>query len=406
MIKNNIISISGEPVTGKSSNIQTIKQKLMENGYKEENIHIISAGHQFRDYFNSVLNFILNINDDKKIQELSKDNCIQTIIKNPKYKSDLIRIIANLKSSNALEHISIEQANNMPELQDLRFLIDTIIDTRIYDLGQNLNQKDYTDEFWIVDSRLAFKNIPHSFSVRLTCRPDIAGKRLFNDKSRGKEDNDYKNIEDAIAQREKRKNGEISRYLQRYNIDLTDENNYNLIIDTSFSNINDISNTILTCFDRYKNNQTVAKKWASPKQMLPLQRDITTCRPSFKNYSIDDMRASITKNGYDQNYPIEVVEYNNKKYIIEGHHRNFAAAYEGNTLVPYEVLSKDDDPSTENYYGGCSPKRIAQSLSKDYLYGHEFFLDKITDGGRFSYKQIYPDIFDEIDKNSQEIELD
>ena len=140
--------------------------------------------------------------------------------------------------------------------------------------------------------------------------------------------------------------------------------------------------------------------------MLPLQRDITTCRPSFKNYSIDDMRASITKNGYDQNYPIEVVEYNNKKYIIEGHHRNFAAAYEGNTLVPYEVLSKDDDPSTENYYGGCSPKRIAQSLSKDYLYGHEFFLDKITDGGRFSYKQIYPDIFDEIDKNSQEIELD
>ena len=67
MIKNNIISISGEPVTGKSSNIQTIKQKLMENGYKEENIHIISAGHQFRDYFNSVLNFILNINDYKKI---------------------------------------------------------------------------------------------------------------------------------------------------------------------------------------------------------------------------------------------------------------------------------------------------------------------------------------------------
>lgn len=40
MIKNNVISISGEPVTGKSSNIRAIKQKLIEKGFKEENIHI------------------------------------------------------------------------------------------------------------------------------------------------------------------------------------------------------------------------------------------------------------------------------------------------------------------------------------------------------------------------------
>ena len=60
MIKNKIISISGEPVTGKSSNIKMIKQKLIESGYKEENIHVISAGHKFRDYFNEVLNFIGN----------------------------------------------------------------------------------------------------------------------------------------------------------------------------------------------------------------------------------------------------------------------------------------------------------------------------------------------------------
>ena len=111
MIKNNIISISGEPVTGKSSNIKAIKQKLIERGYKEENIHIISAGHDFRDYFNEVLSFIESYNNDKKLKELYNKGVIKEIFENPKYKSDLINIMAKLKSKNYAENITIEQAN-------------------------------------------------------------------------------------------------------------------------------------------------------------------------------------------------------------------------------------------------------------------------------------------------------
>lgn len=399
MIKNKIISISGEPVTGKSSNIKMIKQKLIESGYKEENIHVISAGHKFRDYFNEVLNFIGNCEDDKKLKELYNKGVMKEIIENSHYRSNLTNAMAKLKFMKNAENITIEQANNMPELKEIRALIDTIIDEGIKKKGQEINKEEREDEFWIVDSRLAFKNIPDSFSVRLTCRSDIAGKRLFSDKSRGAEDNNYKNEEDAINQREKRKNGEIERYKRRYNVDLTDEDNYDLIIDTSFSSIDDISDTIIRCLERYQEGKFIPKKWASPKEMLPLQGERTTCEPSGKGLSIDDVIISIRENGYDQDYPIEIVEVDGKKYIINGHHRNFASAHAGKTLIPYEVLAKDDENLPKCYWGGCPAREVTECLTNGKLWGHEGFFDK--KGKKFSYEEIYANIYAELDEREK-----
>ena len=400
MIKNNVISISGEPVTGKSSNIRAIKQKLIEKGFKEENIHIISAGHRFREYFNEILNFIKSYDNDEKLKEMYDEGVIKEIIENPEYRSTLTKVMAKLKSMDIMDSVSIEQANNMPELREIRALVDTIIDEEIRRIGQEINQKERNDEVWIMDSRLAFKNIPDSFSVRLTSRPDIAGKRLFDDKSRGEEDSAYESVEEAINQREKRRKGEIKRYIERYKVDLTDENNYDLIIDTSFSEINDISDTIIECLNRYKENRFIPKLWASPKLMLPLQDEITTCRPTGNGTSIDDIRELIRKNGYDPSYPITVVEVDGRKYIIEGHHRNFAAAYERKTLVPYEVVARDDENMPKCYWRGEPARYVIKALTKDKLYGHEGFLDGITKG-QFSYNQIYPNIYAELDEREK-----
>ena len=65
-IKNRIIAISGEPVSGKGTTIKEMTEMLIKEGYKEENIHIISTGHQFRDYFEKIIDFIRNINDSEK----------------------------------------------------------------------------------------------------------------------------------------------------------------------------------------------------------------------------------------------------------------------------------------------------------------------------------------------------
>ena len=47
-----IISISGQPLSGKSTAIDKMTELLKEQGIKDEDIHVVSVGKMFREYFN------------------------------------------------------------------------------------------------------------------------------------------------------------------------------------------------------------------------------------------------------------------------------------------------------------------------------------------------------------------
>lgn len=87
------------------------------------------------------------------------------------------------------------------------------------------------------------------------------------------------------------------------------------------------------------------------------------------------------------NQVIEVINVDNLNYIIEGHHRNFAAAYAGKTLVPYSVLAKNDE-EIPNYRN--TARERANSITLSYLYGHEWMLQKLNKS--FSYGQKFPEL--------------
>lgn len=268
--QNKIIAISGEPVTGKGTNVRKIHEKLLEQGYKEENIHLVSTGEEFRKYFGIIGQTIRNIDDSESLKEIVQ-NDKEKILEDKELRHAIVEAIVKLKENGVeLSTFSIEQANNMPELAGVRNVVDTIIDTKIKQMGEEIGKQDRPDEIWIIDSRLAFANIPEAFAVRLTCSPQIAGKRLMDDKTRGEEDK-YESIEEATKEREKRREGEIARYKARYGVDLADENNYNMIIDTSYSSVEDISQVILDGLNRYVEGKYVPKKWASPKIFIPTQ---------------------------------------------------------------------------------------------------------------------------------------
>ena len=254
-IKNRIIAISGEPVSGKGTTIKKITELLIKNGYKEENIHIISTGHQFRSYFEKIIDFIRNINDEEKIKELGKCEELKQILENKEYRIVLQNTISNIQENNInLDDISkISELNNSEVFAELRSVVDTLIDGDTKRMGVEINKTRRPDEVWIFDSRMAFDLIPDAFSVRLTVNSKEAGRRLFNDSSRGNEDK-YASIEEAEKAREERRIGEIKRYLERYGVNLEDENNYDLIIDTSNLSVDDISKTIMRKEKEYREN--------------------------------------------------------------------------------------------------------------------------------------------------------
>lgn len=398
MKKNKIIAISGQPVTGKGTTVEEINQKLIEQGYI---VHIISTGHEFRDYFNSIFYFIKSYKDSEQIESFKENRYLKDLLEKKEYREALIETIVKVKNSRInVDELNIENANNLKEFSGLRKVIDTIIDTKTEETVRKFDSEERPNEVLILDSRVAGvisntknKENPPVFSVRLISDPQVAAERLFNDKSRGEEDNKYASVEEAYEAREKRRIGEQERYIKRYDIDLEDENNYNLIIDTSFSTIEDISDTILTCLDCYTNKREFAKKWASPKTFLPLQTELTTLRKGESRSGLEEMEDKIRKNGYEPNSSIEIIEADGVRYLINGHHRNFGQARNNKTLVPYEVIAKDDEKMPEEYRFSEieSARDRAATLRSGHLYGHEWLI-----GETFSYNEIYPGIYEKL----------
>ena len=255
----NIISISGMPVSGKSTTIKKIIQMLEEKGYDQNQIHLVSTGQEFRTYFNFIIDIMKNVNNMNAIASNCKNPKIKELLKDINFRKTLINSIVEIrKSGYKIENFNVEQANNLESLKDLRYIIDTKIDNDIKKLGEQI-QAENSKDFWTIDSRLAFHNIPSSFAVRLVVDEDVAAKRLLADSSRGKEDNNYKNEKEAKQTISKRRKGEVTRYLERYNVDLEDLENYDLIVDTSYSNVDDIASVILDCYNKYKNNEYFGK---------------------------------------------------------------------------------------------------------------------------------------------------
>lgn len=249
--KNDIIAISGEPVSGKGTIVKLLKQELLNDGYMENNIHIVSTGHKFRDYFEKIIDFIKNRDNDEKLKEILEDEQLKYFFNNSEYREFLAKTILNIEKQNInLDDVSkISELNNSPIFAEIRSIIDFLIDNETKRLGEEINKKERKEEIWIFDSRMAFDNIPDAFSVRIITNPKVAGERLFADAERGKEDK-YETLEDAEKAREERRLGEIKRYKERYGVDIEDKSNYDYIIDTSDVKFEEMKNVAVEILRR------------------------------------------------------------------------------------------------------------------------------------------------------------
>ena len=83
----------------------------------------------------------------------------------------------------------------------------------------------------IVVARMGFYVMPFSFKVYATVTKDEAAIRLFNSK-RDKEDQ-FKDVSEAKESCVLRHKREIERYKKIYGVDVSDMNNYDLVVDTT-----------------------------------------------------------------------------------------------------------------------------------------------------------------------------
>ena len=306
-VRNRIITISGEPASGKSTVVKSIKEKYKALGFK---VCVISTGDIFRQMIKL------------KYGEMYPDK------KN-----------ANLADIQADEGFA-----------PIRAEIDSAVDGYIKKLGERINNKERPDRVYIIDSRLAWNNIPDAYAVRLTVDERIAGERVFVDKSRGSEDS-YGTVEEAVEKTRQRKEGEIKRYKSKYGIDLTDPQNYDLIVNTSYSETEELAGIIIKGEESYREGEEYPKNWASPACFIGTQSERQTwsndeeagCTPI-------ELSQRMKEEGFDPiKGCIEVLGYKGEIFVNNGHNRCMARLASGGTLIPYR---ENKDPMQINRMQG------------------------------------------------------
>jgi cytidylate kinase len=81
----------------------------------------------------------------------------------------------------------------------------------------------------ILDSRLGFFAQPKAFKILLDVSEEIAGERIY----KAERDTDkQESLQAAIEEVHNRNKADYERYIKLYDIDLRDQENYDLVIDT------------------------------------------------------------------------------------------------------------------------------------------------------------------------------
>lgn len=111
-----------------------------------------------------------------------------------------------------------------------------------------------TEDNFTIDGRLSFHFIPDSFKIYLSARLEERAKRVFKSERDTEKFHSLEETKKAIIDREE---CDIRRYKEYYNINIHDDNCYNLVIDTTEKSVGQVISIILNSM---KTNSNVYQK--------------------------------------------------------------------------------------------------------------------------------------------------
>lgn len=229
-----------------------------------------------------------------------------------------------MRKAAAEENVSITDINKTPLKAEW---LDSQIDGMLSRMGE------YGDDL-VVDSRLGWFFIENSFKVKFTIDSSIAARRLMAGGKR--EGESYSSPEEAAARLQERQAIERQRFREKYDADIDSTESFDLIIDTSFAQLQDILPVVIRCAEKHFSGQPYPKNWLSPQLLIPME-DIRKVGRAY----CDELRDKIAKEGFDDNEPIDIISYKKAFFLENGHHRAFNALALNIPLIPTNLIQSD-----------------------------------------------------------------
>jgi len=139
--------------------------------------------------------------------------------------------------------ISVAALNELAETQEE-------IDREVDDYIKGLNS---AAEHLVLDSRMAWKFLSNALKIRLTVDLPVAVERIFNDKERAVSWNDsFPDLETAVDEVKRRRQSEILRYQTLYGVNIGEDANFDLVINTSHKTQQEVLAEFDAAFENYK----------------------------------------------------------------------------------------------------------------------------------------------------------
>lgn len=126
---------------------------------------------------------------------------------------------------------------------------DPAIDIKIDSIFKSLNK---SEELLVVDSRMAWHFMPDSFKICMKVDLDVAARRVWDNQRKGEK---YASFDECKTALRNRRDSERARFLKTYNVDLTDPNNFNMVIDTSYTMASEVAREVLEAYEQYCQNK-------------------------------------------------------------------------------------------------------------------------------------------------------
>ena len=205
--------------------------------------------------------------------------------------------------------------------------IDAELDAFVEKEGRNKIPK-------IFDSRLAWHFVPNSLKVYLYTDEQIAAERIFKDRQRIGEG--YLTWEDTLESIKARRNSEILRYKNQYGLDLEQLSNYDIVLDTGHTTIEENAKLLKKVYE--SPDGRMAHLWLSPKTLKPTEG----CREYGLSY-MSGIKREFTKLENYQKTPVDVIFYNNHFFIFDGHKRVLNSLTIGLHLLPCRLVNNSKE---------------------------------------------------------------
>ena len=112
------------------------------------------------------------------------------------------------------------------------------------------------NESFLIESRTAWHFIPNSIKIYFKVDPKEGARRIYEDIKKDdnrNEDRDINSVEDVLESNKKRMLGDIGRYKKYYNIDISNLDNYDFVVDTTNLSRDEVFEKVVNFLAKFKN---------------------------------------------------------------------------------------------------------------------------------------------------------